>query len=100
MWINLLLRLIQICHQIDPVVQFHNYPIWPSNAASQFLQTESKAENKLQMCGHFKFSFHCYVLKYGRSYMMDCHSVLVNPILDPGSGFFLLICDRIWIYMR
>ena len=55
MWINLLLRLIQICPQIEPVVHFYNYPIWPPNAASDFLQTERKAENMPQQSRHFKF---------------------------------------------
>ena len=40
------LRLIQVCHQIEPVIQFYNYPIWPLNAASDFWQAESKEENK------------------------------------------------------
>ena len=88
MWLNLLLRLIQSYHQIEPVLQFYNYSIWSPNAVSGFLQTESKAENKPKLCRHFKFSFRRYVLKNGWSYMMDCHGYLVNPILDQGSWFF------------
>ena len=81
--------------------------IRPPNAASDFLQTENKAENKPYLCRHFKFSFLSYLVKDGRRYTMDCHGFPENLILDPGSWFFSFILPsyldiyalNIWCYM-
>ena len=101
MWLNLLLRLIQLCHQLNP--SFHFTTIQYGHQS----QTQTLWKPKVkQIISHIYvgiWSFH-FTVMYSKMDGVTWWIVIViwwtrywTRYLD---FFFFLICDLIWIYMR